>query len=163
GTLVFADEKPTDIHAANKKLGRGINLGNALEAPKEGEWGVKLKAEYFQAIKQAGFDSVRLPVKWSAHAAKETPYTIDAEFAKRVDWAIDQATANQLNIVVNVHHYGEMDADPDANLPRLIGLWEQISTRYKDRPASVYFEFLNEPHDKLTEAKWNAAIPQLLA
>lgn len=162
-TVVFADEKPTDIHAANKRLGRGINLGNALEAPKEGEWGVKLKAEYFQAIEQADFDSVRLPVKWSARAAKEAPYTIDAEFAQRVDWAIDQATANQLNIVVNVHHYGEMDADPDAHLPRLIGLWEQIAARYKDRPASVYFELLNEPHDKLTEAKWNAAIPQLLA
>jgi endoglucanase len=159
----YADDKPTDIHAANKKLGRGINLGNALEAPKEGEWGVKLKPEYFQAIKKAGFDTVRLPVKWSAHAQKDAPYTIDAPFAERVDWAIDQALANQLNIIVNVHHYGEMDADPDAHLSRLLGLWEQIAPRYKDKPASVYFEFLNEPHDKLTEVKWNAAIPQLLA
>ena len=33
-----------DIFAANKKLGREINLGNALEAPKEGEWGVTLNA-----------------------------------------------------------------------------------------------------------------------
>lgn len=91
------------------------------------------------------------------------PYTIDAAFAQRVDWAIDQAIANQLNIVVNVHHFGEMDADPDAHLPRLLGLWEQIAARYKDRPAAVYFELLNEPHDKLTETKWNDAIPQLLA
>src|SRR5262245_44877093 len=44
---------PADIHAANKKLGRGINLGNALEAPREGEWGVILKAGYFKAIKEA--------------------------------------------------------------------------------------------------------------
>ena len=36
-----AGEAP-DAGAANKKLGRGINLGNALEAPKEGEWGVTL-------------------------------------------------------------------------------------------------------------------------
>ena len=49
---------PPDAHAANKRLGRGLNLANALEAPKEGEWGVTLKAEYFRAIKQAGFDSV---------------------------------------------------------------------------------------------------------
>src|SRR5258708_1696487 len=86
GTVAFAAEnQPTastssDIHAANKKLGRGINLGNALEAPKEGEWGVKLKPEYFQAIKKAGFDTVRLPVKWSAHAQQEAPYTIAAPF-----------------------------------------------------------------------------------
>ncbi len=152
-----------DIAAANRALGRGINLGNALEAPKEGAWGVTLKPEYFKAIKAAGFASVRLPVKWSAHAAAEAPYAIDPKFAERVDWAIDQALANQLNIIVNVHHYNEMDANPDQHLARLVGLWEQIAARYKDRPAAVYFELLNEPHDKLDAAKWNAAIPKLLA
>src|SRR5207302_8306148 len=88
-----------DIFALNKKLGRGINLGNALEAPKEGAWGVTLKANYFRAIKEAGFASVRLPVRWSAHARADAPYTIDEKFIKRVDWAIDQAIANKLNIV----------------------------------------------------------------
>ena len=152
-----------DIFAANKKLGRGINLGNALEAPKEGAWGVTLKAEYFKAIKKAGFDTVRLPVKWSAHAQAMAPYQLDPSFAERVDWAIDQALANQLNIIVNVHHYAEMDSIPDQHLPRLVGLWTQIAARYRDRPAAVFFELLNEPHDKLTEAKWNTFIPQLLA
>ncbi len=161
---VEAGTRPApDVQAANRRLGRGINLGNALDAPNEGEWGVRLKAEYFKAIKDAGFDSVRLPVRWSNHAAAAAPYTIDPKFAARVDWAIDQALANQLNIVVNVHHYGEMDSDPDKHLPRLEGLWWQIATRYKDRPAGVVFELLNEPHDKLTAAKWNAAVPDLLA
>lgn len=160
--VCVAAQPPADIHAANKKLGRGINLGNALEAPKEGEWGVTLKAEYFKAIKDAGFDTVRLPVRWSAHAKVDAPYTLDPKFAVRVDWAIDQALSNKLNIIVNVHHYDGIDTDPDKHLPRLIGLWEQIAARYKDRPAGVYFELLNEPHDKLTEDKWNAAIGPLL-
>jgi endoglucanase len=150
------------IHSANQKLGRGINLGNALEAPKEGEWGVKLEAKYFKAIKDAGFATVRLPVRWSGHALAEAPYTIDRAFAERVDWVVNQTLANKLNIIVNVHHYGEMDANPDKHLPRLIGLWEQIAVRYKDRQAEVYFELLNEPHDKLTEALWNAALAKLL-
>ena len=162
-----ADESPAnksaDIHAANKKLGRGINLGNALESDKEGQWGVTLEAGYFEAIKKAGFDTVRLPVKWSAHAAAEAPYSIDEKFAERVDWAIDQAIANKLNIIVNVHHYGEMDSDPEKHLPRLQGLWTQIAARYKGRPEGVYFELLNEPHDKLTPEKWNAMVPKLLA
>lgn len=153
----------SDAHAANRRLGRGINLGNALEAPNEGEWGVRLKADYFKAIKHAGFDTVRLPVRWSAHAEAAAPYTIDAKFAARVDWAIEQALANRLNIIVNVHHYDEMDSDPDKHLPRLVGLWEQIAARYRERPAEVFFELLNEPHDKLTAGKWNAAVPQLLA
>jgi endoglucanase len=155
-------DKTADIYAAHKKLGRAINLGNALEAPKEGAWGVTLKPEYFKAVKAAGFDTVRLPVKWSAHATAEAPYTIEPTFAARVDWAVDQALANGLNIIVNVHHYGEMDTDPDRHLPRLVGLWEQIAARYQDRSAGVYFELLNEPHDKLVGAKWNAAIPPLL-
>ncbi|HPU43798.1 MAG TPA: hypothetical protein PLS98_06260, partial [Dictyoglomaceae bacterium] len=46
---------------------RGVNMGNALEAPKEGEWGVVIKDEYFKLIKEAGFDHVRIPIKWSAH------------------------------------------------------------------------------------------------
>src|SRR5262245_44402948 len=74
--FAFADDKPAGIQAANQKLGRGINLGNALEAPREGAWGVTLKPHYFRAIKEAGFDSVRLPVKWSAHAQAGAPYTI---------------------------------------------------------------------------------------
>jgi endoglucanase len=161
---VPAGTKPApDVHAANRKLGRGINLGNALEAPNEGEWGVRLKAEYFKAIKDAGFDTVRLPVRWSAHADAAAPYTIDPKFAARVDWAIEQALANRLNIIVNVHHYGDMDSDPDKHLPRLAGMWDQIAARYRDRPAGVVFELLNEPHDKLTAAKWNAAVPKLLA
>jgi endoglucanase len=65
---VEASALAQDAAAVNKRMGRGINLGNALEAPKEGDWGVKLKAEYFKAIKDAGFATVRLPVRWSAHA-----------------------------------------------------------------------------------------------
>jgi endoglucanase len=154
--------KPADIFAANHKLGRGMNLGNALEAPNEGAWGVTLKPEYFKAIKEAGFDTVRVPVNWAAHAKAESPYTLDPKFAKRIDWAIDQALDNHLNIIVNVHHYRGMDSDPDRNAPRLVGLWEQIADRYKDKSAEVYFELLNEPNDKLTDAKWNSIIPQVL-
>jgi endoglucanase len=153
----------SDINTANKKLGRGINLGNALEAPAEGAWGVTLKAGYFKAIKDAGFDTVRLPVRWSAHAGESSPYTLDPKFAARVDWAVEQALANHLNIILNVHHYDAMDAEPDANLARLESIWKQIAVRYRQRPPAVYFELFNEPHGKFVDAKWNAAIPKLLA
>ncbi len=54
-------------------------------------------------------------------------------------------------------------ADPDGQLPRLIAIWEQLAARYKDRPASVYFELFNEPHEKFVDAKWNDAVPKLMA
>jgi endoglucanase len=154
--------KPADIFAANKALGRGMNFGNALEAPKEGEWGLTLEAGYFKLLKDAGFQTVRVPVKWSAHAAKDAPFAIDAKFFARIDWVIDQAAANGLNVVLNVHHFDEMDTDPDTTRPRLVAIWEQIAARYKDRPPSVVFEMLNEPHGKLVDAKWNETIPVVL-
>src|SRR4051794_19893010 len=84
--------------AANKALGRGVNFGNALEAPKEGDWGMKLEADYFKHIRAAGFNHVRVPVKWSAHADAKPPYTIDPAFFARIDWVLDQAAANGLGV-----------------------------------------------------------------
>ena len=163
GLLTASWVHAEDIFAVNKRLGRGINIGNALEAPREGAWGVTLKPEYFKAIHEAGFNTIRLPVKWSAQAGKDAPYTLNDKFAQRIDWAIDQALENKLNIIVNVHHYDEMLVDPNAHLPRLLAIWEQIAVRCKDRPGGVVFELLNEPHDKMTPEKWNEIIPKLLA
>src|SRR5262249_35808572 len=140
----------------------GINLGNALEAPKEGAWGITLEADYFQRIKEAGFNSVRIPIRWSAHAKTEMPYAIDETFFKRVDWAVEQALSRELTAIINVHHYDEIFRDPDKHFPRLKALWEQIARRYAKRPDRLLFELLNEPHDKLTDARWNKMVPQLL-
>jgi endoglucanase len=158
-----AAEAANDAVALCRSIGRGVNLGNALEAPREGAWGFSLKAEYFPLIKQVGFDSVRIPVRWSAHAKHEPPYTIDSEFFARVDWALDQAAKNDLVAILNVHHYDELYPNPDEHLPRLKGLWEQIAARYRDRSERVLFELLNEPNARLDDRKWNAAIPELLA
>lgn len=153
-----------DIVAANKALGCGVNFGNALEAPKEGEWGLTIEAEYFATVKQAGFDHVRVPIKWSAHAEKTSPYNIEPDFFERIDWVLDQAQKQQLGVVLDMHHYEELDKRPDAELPRATALWKQIAARYKDRGAWLYFELMNEPHDELNkEDRWTKTIPPLLA
>ncbi len=151
-----------EIHEAAKRLGRGVNLGNSLEAPSEGAWGLTLKEEYFEAIAKAGFRHVRLPVKWSAHASDEAPYTIDPTFLARVDWAVDQALKRELKLVLNIHHFDGMDANPQASEAKLLAIWKQLGEHYSERPKGLYFELLNEPHDKLTDDRWNATIPSLL-
>lgn len=67
----------SDPFEQNQLLYRSINLGNALEAPNEGEWGVTLQADYFKVIHEAGFASVRIPVRWSTHASENPPFAID--------------------------------------------------------------------------------------
>ena len=147
---------------ANRRIGRGINLGNALEAPNEGEWGIRLEAEYFGEAKEAGFDSVRIPIRWSSHAATEAPFAIDPEFFERVDWAIDQAISRELTAIINFHHYEALYEDPAAEHDRFLALWEQVAQRYRDRPEPLIFEVLNEPHGNLGAEQWNALIPEAL-
>jgi endoglucanase len=144
-----------DPFEQNARLGRGINLGNILEAPSEGEWGLTLKEYYFEEIAEAGFNSVRLPIRWSAHAETEAPYTIDQVFFERIDWAIDCALKNGLAINLNIHHYEEIFEDPASEKERYLAIWDQIAVRYLDQPKEVFFEVLNEPHDNLTSVIWN--------
>jgi endoglucanase len=145
------------------RFGRGINLGNAIEAPHEGDWGVKLKESYFEAIASAGFNSVRIPVRWSAHAAQSPPYAIDEKFFDRVDWAVDQALKRKLSVVLNMHDYDGMTDDPARHRERFVALWKQIGEHFKNRPPELVLELLNEPHNKLTSDEWNRDLIEALA
>lgn len=153
---------PLDVFKQAKLLGRGVNLGNALEAPTEGEWGVTLQESYFKTIKDAGFESVRVPIKWSAHADTNAPYAIEATFFERIDWVIDQSLKQGLNVVLDMHNYDEINQNPDEQEARYLALWKQISARYKELPGNVYFELLNEPNSSLTWSKWNKMLKKAL-
>ncbi len=151
-----------DMFAYNRALGRGINMGNALEAPAQQSWGVELRAEYFALIAAAGFTSVRLPVRWSDHAATSAPYTIHAEFFRTVDTVLGWALSNKLHVVLNMHHYHELSEHPGAHRTRFLALWKQIASHYRGAPDRVCFEVLNEPCRAMTAALWNELIPEAI-
>jgi len=160
--------------AASGSLGRGINFGNMLEAPVEGDWGLRLDEEFFTRAKEAGFHTVRLPVRWSNHAAPTAPYRIEESFFKRVDFAIDQAFGRNLKLVLNLHHYRQLDGDAldrneqrvdDAVLEdRFVAIWTQIAERYASAdPHRLFFELYNEPHGRLKPDAWNRLARRALA
>ncbi len=151
-----------DIFAVNRALARSVNFGNMLEAPSEGEWGLKLEERYFQAVKDAGFTAIRLPVRWSAHAQTNAPYTIDAKFMDRVTWAVKQATSRGLSIMINVHHYEELNDKPSAHLERFLAIWRQIAVRFKNESDLVFFEVLNEPAGEIAKV-WNDVMTRAIA
>ncbi|MFZ5895667.1 MAG: glycoside hydrolase family 5 protein [Myxococcota bacterium] len=140
---------------------RGFNLGNALDAPSEGAWGVVIQERHFDMAVEAGLDHVRVPVRFSAHAASEPPYTIDETFLQRVDWVLDQAESRGLSAVLDVHHYEELVADPEGQAERFIALWQQLAARYYARPPSLKYELANEPNGKLDDY-WNYLYPKAL-
>lgn len=151
-----------DIFEKNRALGKGMNLGNTLDAPTEGSWGETLDTNYFKVIADKGLKTVRIPVKWSTEerTAVDSPYTINEAFFSRVDLAINCARKNNLNAVVNIHHYDILFTNPTKEWNRFKAIWKQIAERYKNYPDSLYFEILNEPNTKLTPALWNKLLSE---
>ena len=148
---------------ADPAIQRGINLGNALETPHEGDWGVKLEADYFSTIRQAGFDAIRVPIDWVDHAGPGPSYVIDPKFFDRVDWVLAQAKQNQLIAILDYHTDPELMKAPDAHAGRFIAIWTQVAAHYQHAPESVFFELLNEPHGTLDSPRWNALVARTLA
>ncbi len=162
-----------DAAAAARALGRGVNLGNILEAPTEGLWGLRLSDSLFDAARASGATTIRLPVRWSSHAGATRPYTIDPVFLARVDYAVDAALARGMRIVIDMHHYRQLDGDPldpletavDASIldERFVAMWAQIASHFRSRPESVLFELYNEPHGDLGAEHWNQLLRRALA
>jgi endoglucanase len=149
--------------AATPRLKRGMNFGDAMDAPNEGDWGWTLSAGDFKTVHEAGFDHVRVPMRVSSHAEAAPPYRIQGKFFKRMDWVIDQALSNDLAVIIDMHHYQPMMAAPKVHAARLVGLWRQIALRYRGMPPAVVFEILNEPTDKLTAEIWNPILARVIA
>lgn len=145
------------ISLANSSLpiSRGVNLGNALEAPFEGQWGVIIKDEFFKIIRDAGFDHVRVPIRWNSYAEYSPPYKLSPFIFERIDHLVSEAFKNNLYVIINIHHYEEIMQEPEKHKERFLKLWEQISEHYKDYPDSLYFELLNEPCMNLKSNLWN--------
>jgi endoglucanase len=145
------------------RLGKCINLANTLEPPNEGDWGPPFRDEDAQIIRTAGFSTVRLPINFLDHAQATPPYALDPQFMRRVRHVIEALRAAGLSVVVDQHNNGALSSDPDANRDRLAGVWRQIAIELRDEPANVWFELLNEPHDKLTNANLLATLEPSLA
>ena len=125
---------------------RGVNLGNALDAPNEGDWGYRIEAAHLRAIGAAGFDGVRLPVHWDTHMDERG--RVSAAHMARVAEVIGWAMEARLKVQLDVHHYEALIADPSAHTPHFLALWRQIAERFAEAPASLLFEPLNEPNGR---------------
>ena len=162
---------PQTCEIANS-LGRGINLGSMLEAPVEGQWGVKLEPAHIDIVAGA-FTTVRVPVRWSNNAAPTADATLDEAFAKRVDQVVDALLAKGVYVILDMHHYSqlsgsplhwkEFEVEPAVLETRLVNMWRQVALRYKNRSPKLLFELLNEPTGRLDGEPWNELAPQALA
>ncbi|BED92267.1 MAG: glycosyltransferase [Candidatus Improbicoccus pseudotrichonymphae] len=134
----------------------GINIGNALEAPKGMPWDFEIKNSYFDEVKKRGFDNVRIPVRFSDYADDEG--NIETYFLEEVKNYVDYALNLGLSVTLDLHHFLEIMQNPLEYEKKFYNIWENISKSFKDYPQELVFELLNEPSVNLDYSTWNRFI-----
>ena len=178
GMVMNAQEKkqrPMDNEAVQfcMSMGIGWNLGNQMDAHYNGcsyeeGWGNKAATQQtFNALKKAGFRSVRIPVTWMGHIGNAPTYTIEKGWMDRVAELVDMAHKAGLIVIINIHHDGFGAADTPSkgyhwlDLPAAVAdeernqimkqeltmVWLQIGKRFENYGEWLVFETLNEIQD----------------
>ncbi|WP_028517111.1 cellulase family glycosylhydrolase [Ruminococcus flavefaciens] len=157
----------------------GWNLGNTLDAYAQDENGVALSTygldsetcwgcpkaneTLFKSLKAKGFNTVRIPTTWFQHL--DSNDNVDPAWMARVHEVVDYAYKNGMYVILNIHHEEGWINRPDLATayddikPRLLKLWEQIATEFKDYDQHLIFECMNEPRAKGTDHEWWYATP----
>jgi len=167
----FDDITATELVA---KIKVGWNLGNTLDAgfptwlnnptptiPQlETAWGNPVTTEaMITAIKDAGFNAIRIPISWTKCADANNNYKIRNDWMDRVTEIVNYAVANDMYILLNTHHDEDVfkfTSDKRVNsINAFINIWWQIACNFKNYNEKLIFEGLNEPRTIGSSAEWN--------
>ena len=151
--------------AENLKI--GWNLGNTLdntrfvqdESISETAWGSpQITEEMILAVKNAGFNTIRIPVTWHNHMDEN--YKISDYWLGRVKEIVDYAYNNGMYVIINIHH----DTDKayfyptyetlDSSLEFIEAVWTQLCEIFKEYDERLIFESINEPRLIGTDFEW---------
>lgn len=155
----------------NSEVTAGWNLGNQFECSAPGQDGESVaiadpdgadKAETawgnpivtkkaIKAVRDAGFNAIRIPVRWQCHITNPAAMTISKTWMNRIKEVIDWCLAYDLKVIVNVHHDKWLESRPlyahkEENCCRLALLWMNIANELNRYDGRVAFAGTNEVH-----------------
>lgn len=142
----------------------GWNLGNTLDAdPNETAWGNPVTTQaMIDAVHDAGFNTVRIPVTWMHHMGGAPDYSIDGSWMDRVEEVVGYVVSNDMYAILNCHHEEWVsvmpNGDHDAVEEQLEALWTQVARRFSGYDEHLVFETLNEPRTR-DETEWTGGTP----
>ena len=150
-----------------EKMTIGWNMGNSLDstssrvtfdsAPRIAAmaWGNEEPTkELFEAVKAAGFDTVRIPTTWYQHMKYDTAkkqYVINDEWMAYVKQAVDYAYGLDMFVILNVHHEEWVNApkfteESFATAEQMLtAIWSRVSETFAEYDQHLIFEAMNEP------------------
>ena len=159
-TLSMAVSMPAPVSAVElsavdlvEDMGLGWNLGNTLDSVVQWEdtpsvstvetgWGNVITTEaMIKAIKDSGFNTVRVPVTWSQGKDWSQDYTQNAEFMARVKEVVDYVINNDMYCILNMHHDEDwIEKDTSETKAKYESDWKTIADTFKDYDQHLVFE-----------------------
>ncbi len=135
------------------KMTLGWNIGNTLEAiGGENYWGnPDITKEYVEAVKNQGFNAIRLPCSWDQYSDQATA-KIDQAWMDRVKEVVGYCVDNDLYVLLNIHWDGGWlennctSEKKDSVNAKQKAFWQQIATALRDFDEHLMFASANEPN-----------------
>lgn len=158
---VYAQSKP-DVFEQNRRLGRGVNI-IGYDPIWDSRDQARFQEKHFRLLKEAGFQHVRINLHPFRHMEKTNGWALSGKWLATLDWAVTRATAQGLQVILDLHEFQAMAKNPQANKEQFLAFWKQLSPLYQNAPDSVMFEILNEPNGDLTPELWNRYLGDALA
>lgn len=189
-TGAFEEEKISGnsktAHELVKDMKIGYNIGNTLDSAnyKKEFLGTEKGVSYYEtlwhnpqitedlivSLKNAGFDSIRLPVTYYDHINNDG--TIDELWLKRVEEVVNLIIKNDMYCIMDIHHdsglfdggsWIKADASNyEKNANNVKKIWLQIATRFKDYDYRLIFEGFNEIVDSNKNYSWDYGYENVL-
>ena len=151
-----------DLNAAEItiEMGTGWNLGNTMDGhtgftPGETVWQPTVTTQRtIDAVHDAGFSTIRIPVTWGTMIDDENGYRINEAWLSRVQEIVDYAISLDMYVILNIHHDGAEQTGwlriaytgeaLDQVKAKFAAVWEQIALRFRDYDEHLIFESMNE-------------------
>ena len=149
----------------------GWNLGNQFECSAPGQdgelmdigkpegsinaetaWGNPVVTkEMIQAVKKAGFNAIRIPIRWQCHITNAQAMSIDKAWIARIKEVVGWCLDNGLKVIINVHHEKWLEGRPtyqykEENCQKLALLWMNIASEFANYDSRLAFAGTNEVH-----------------
>ena len=157
----------------NSEVVAGWNLGNQFECSPGGvngesmqicnpegainaetAWGNPVVTKKtIKAVKDAGFNAVRIPVRWQFHITNPAAMSLDKAWVDRIKEVVDWCLEYDMKVIINAHHEKWLESRPtykyqEINCQKLALLWLNIASAFSAYDHRVAFAGTNEVHVK---------------